>query len=176
MVKFGGVENQNAPICWYSKLQIPIYDNTPDAEQAALTEMCHSVFWLRVLANDLGFKGFKPSYYKNQSLVSEAQHNDGKLDEVIPDDDYKLSTVFCDNEPTIKRCAKPGRWASKRKVHINNTKSVEYCNADSPLRICNLVHVRSALNIADVFTKIGVDTNNWLLLRMRLMNLPKKFG
>jgi len=175
-VKFGGPDDKNAPICWYSKLQVPIYDNTPDAEQAALTELCHSIFWLRNLANDLGFKGMKPLYYKNHSMVSQADHADGKEEEVTANDDYILSKVYCDNEPTIKRCAKPGRWASKRKVHINNTKSVEYTNMDSPLRICELFHVPSALNIADIFTKIGVDTNNWLLLRMRLMNLPTKYG
>ena len=71
---------------------------------------------------------------------------------------------------------KPGRWASKRKVHINYTKSVEYCNPDSALQICKLAHVKSQENQADIFTKVGVNVQDWLILRMRIMNLPSKHG
>ena len=111
-------------------------------------------------------------------MVSHAKHFDGKADENASRDEIKLCEVFCDNEPTIKRCMKPGRWTAKRKVHINHTKSVEYTNPDSPLQICKLTHVKSADNPADVFTKIAENgaRENWYKLRMRIMNLPTLRG
>ena len=107
-------------------------------------------------------------------MVSQADHADGKEDEIEPAE-VKLCEVFCDNAPTINRCMKPGRSSAKRKVHINHTKAVEYCNPDSPLHICELKHVKSAENQADIFTKIGVTKGDWLTLRMRLMNLPSLY-
>ena len=133
------------------------------------------MFWLRNLAHCCGFIGFKPVYIKNTTLLGTTHSNDGKSDE-ITEDNLKLCQVYCDNQPTINRCMKPGRWASKRKVHINYTKSVEYCNPDSALQICKLAHVKSQENQADIFTKIGVNVQDWLILRMRIMNLPSKHG
>ena len=87
-----------------------------------------------------------------------------------------MCTVFCDNNPTISRCDKPGRWQAKRKVHINNCKSVEYCNPDSALRICDLKYIKSAENNADVLTKVSGDKIGWIHLRMKIMNLSSKWG
>ena len=145
-LKFGGPLDKNAPICFYSKLRNPIYDNTPDSEQAGLTECSHSIFWLQNFAHSCGFKGFDPVSYESSPITSRSSHDDGRAPSVIPTEDLnKMCTVFCDN-PTISRCDKPGRWQAKRKVHINNCKSVEYCNPDSPLRICDAYAYRGSVN------------------------------
>ena len=67
---------------------------------------------------------------------------------------------------------KPGRSSAKRKVHINHTKAVEYCNPDSPLHICELKHVKSADNQADIFTKIGVTKGDWVTVRTYEVDEP----
>ena len=176
LVKFGGPLDKNAPICFYSKLRNPIYDNTPDSEQAGLTECSHSIFWLRNFAHSCGFQGFDPVSYESSPITSRSSHDDGRAPSVVPTEDLKMCTVFCDNNPTISRCDKPGRWQAKRKVHINNCKSVEYCNPDSALRICDLKYIKSAENNADVLTKCSADKFGYIHLRMKIMNLPSKWG
>ena len=131
---------------WQCKLQIPIFNNTPDSEQAALMELGHSIFWFRHMVEDCG----------------------------IPQ--TELSPCFVDNKPTTQRIERPQRWRRKRKVHIQYFKTVEYCNADSELRIIDLKHIPGDKNPADVWTKVSGKIDEWLVLRMQIMNLNTKWG
>ena len=118
LIKFGGPQDKNAPICFYTKLRNPIYDNTPDAEQAALVECCHSLFWLRNFAHSCGFSEFDPVSVESKPISSDAHHEDGRANPVPPFAEQKMCRVYCDNKPTISRCERPGKWKAKRKVHI----------------------------------------------------------
>ena len=53
-IKFGAPEDKTAMSHWQCKLQVPIFDNTPGSEQAALMELGHSIFWFRNMAEDCG--------------------------------------------------------------------------------------------------------------------------
>ena len=145
-IKFGAPLDKTAMTLWQCKLQVPIFDNTPDSEQAALMELGHNLFWFRNLANDCG----------------------------LPQPE--LTQAFVDNKPTIQRTENPARWRRKRKVHIVYFKTVEYCNEDSHLRIIDLHHIPGDKNPADYWTKITRKEAETLGMRMVIMNLKSKWG
>ena len=109
-------------------------------------ELGHSLFWFRNLAEECGLP----------------QPN--------------ISRAFCDNKPTVQRIANPERWRRKRKVHIVITQTVEYCNADSELRIIDLQHIPGDKNPADLWTKITGKKDEFYIQRMEILNLDSKYG
>ena len=174
-VKFGKHTDCNAAIVWKSKLQIPIFDNTPDSEQAALMEVGHVVFWLRNMAHECGFSGYEPVMTPGHSISGGGEHHDGRDAYATSRENVILTDVFCDNKPTVQRTKNPMRWRRERKVHICYTKCVEYCWDESELRIIHLHHIDGKKNIADMWTKVSKDKQLFYGMRMQIMNLPELF-
>lgn len=155
-VKFGRPSDKNACLLWNCRLQVPVFDNTPDAEQAALMELGHCMFWARNLADECGFP---------QTEISDS----GELKK-------RLSYAFCDNKPVVQRTKNPRRLRAKRKIRICYWKGLEYCSPQSDDRIIDLKHVDGESNPADVWTKCTGKKELFRRCRQVIMNLKNEWG
>ena len=173
-IKLGRRNESNAMILWQCKLQVPVFDNTPDSEQAALMELGHSLYFYRNLADECGFKGFQQQSFDAPSF-SASCHNYAHFEDKDDHEEILLSEAFCDNKPTIQRTENAARWKRNRKVHIRYRKCVDYFNSDSPMRIANLIHIPGEDNPADMWTKVDGKADHFYNMRMEIMNLTDKY-
>ena len=142
-IKFGTHTYRNAPFLWNCHLEKVIFRSTADAEQSACCRLGDDLVVYRRLATQLGFKC-----------------------------DDKLTHVYSDNLPMIRRIENPIRVRSKLHSKLRLMQVIAYANADSPQRMLHVHHIPGKKNPSDTWTKFQKDVRDYHFCRAINLNLP----
>ena len=142
-IKLGTHTHRNAPFLWNCHLEKVIFRSTADAEQSACCRLGDDLVVYRRLATQLGFKC-----------------------------DDKLTHVYSDNLPMIRRIENPIRVRSKLHSKLRLMQVIAYANVDSPERILHVHHIPGKKNPSDTWTKFQKDVRDYHFCRATNLNLP----
>ena len=143
-IKVGTHAHNNPPFVWNCHLERVIFRSIADSEQSACARLGCDLVVYRRLATQLGFRV-----------------------------DDKLTNVYSDNNPLIKRIDNPIRVRCKLHSKLRLMKVIEFANRDSTERIMIVHHIDGPKNPSDIWTKIQPNPKDFLFCRKVNMNLPQ---